>query len=631
MVGLQLLAEADGDREILWVTHRRHLRLQARRTLQRLLNDGDGLPSDAVALFADRFHFAMLRDLPEEMAARAEHLHLVIVDEGHHAAAPSYRPLFEAVPSPRALFLTATPNRADGLPIGIDEVAYTVTYGELFRRGCVVEPIFDPPLTMDSLDWASPDGLHDLADYLLDRTEDDLSKVLVVVSRIDRVEVLHEAIAELHDARPDHPLAADDIGFCHGSRSSGGSNPDSFLDAFAARPRGLLVATSQLVGEGFDDPGIDGVVVTYPSNSISHLMQVAGRALRYSPGKETAHVTQVRHSALEYHFEQRWLYQDISDRLRPQLIDLRYDSTISLRQRLEELLIEHRVSGNVQVRVLAEQERIGPGETVRVVLAGLPYYGEVADFDKSAEWQALLTGADGHERFRHIFNLVSDRNVGTHDPVTFLSQFLDVDHRGGSAWKSYHDLILAMEHAQKELDGTPYPGRQSRPPTPGQATTWLRYVTFAYAPAMPRELDDFLLEAENRADIAMSYLDAPQMWALAVRVPLPLYGYEAFLLDDAEAKWLKENRDSIIELLRASPPLDAYSTLAAWRGGLARTGIPLRLLDRVEYLLRVDLYDAHILDLRGLRRCPIDSSSAADVGGTHPQEAQAPAVDRTAT
>lgn len=39
--------------------------------------------------------------------------------------------------------------------------------------------------------------------------------------------------------------------------------------------------------------------------------QVVGRALRAAPGKTAARVIQVRESAVEYHFDQRWLRQDI--------------------------------------------------------------------------------------------------------------------------------------------------------------------------------------------------------------------------------------------------------------------------------------------------------------------------------
>src|SRR5207244_1989939 len=124
---------------------------------------------------------------------------------------------------------------------------------------------------LPGLDWSSSAGLRDLADELLERTEHDFTKVLVAVSMRERAEVLYESLAELLDERPHHPLEAADIGFVHGSRASGPGSPGDYIDEFTARPRGILVATSQLLGEGFDDPLIDAAVVTYPSSSIGHL------------------------------------------------------------------------------------------------------------------------------------------------------------------------------------------------------------------------------------------------------------------------------------------------------------------------------------------------------------------------
>jgi superfamily II DNA or RNA helicase len=45
------------------------------------------------------------------------HFDVVIVDEFHHAAAPSYRALLEHVKPTELLGLTATPERSDGLPL----------------------------------------------------------------------------------------------------------------------------------------------------------------------------------------------------------------------------------------------------------------------------------------------------------------------------------------------------------------------------------------------------------------------------------------------------------------------------------------------------------------------------------
>src|SRR5207245_2178880 len=115
-------------------------------------------------------------------------------------------------------------------------------------------------------------------------------------SRVDLVEAMQAVFVDELAARPGHILGTDDIGFVHGTGSSTGAEPMDFLDEFEARPRGILVATTQMLGEGFDDPQLNAVVVTYPSGSMIQLMQAAGRCLRAAPGKDRAYVVQARAS-----------------------------------------------------------------------------------------------------------------------------------------------------------------------------------------------------------------------------------------------------------------------------------------------------------------------------------------------
>ncbi len=111
-------------------------------------------------------------------------------------------------------------------------------------------------------------------------------KTLVAVSRVEYAEALYESLVDVLDEYDTHVLDVDDLGFAHGSTTSTGDPADVFLDEFAVRPRGLLVATAQLLGEGFDDPSINTVVVTYPTTSMVQLMQAAGRCLRLGTGQE---------------------------------------------------------------------------------------------------------------------------------------------------------------------------------------------------------------------------------------------------------------------------------------------------------------------------------------------------------
>lgn len=593
-VALDWLDHEEGA--VLWVTHRHHLRRQARRTLQELIKDS-GLSAEHAAELFNRVRFVMTHRLAEHIYELPSNS-MIIVDEAHRMAATSYKPIHDQQNFP-TLLLTATPNRADALPIGIDDIAYTTSYRHLFEAGCVIEPTFDPPEEMPTLDWSSPSGLCELADYLLDRTESDFSKPLVAVSLVAHTRMLWEAIQDRLAARGSHPLSEDDIGFVHSGGNSGGIRDSSdFLDEFSAKPAGILIATSQLVGEGFDDPAIDAAVITYPSVSIGHLMQVAGRALRSAPGKTTAHVVQVRKSPLEYYFDQRWLYQDISDELRPDLIDLSYSSLADLEEQVKTLLAGRNVAESTRHRIEHELKDVEPGDTVNMLLSGLNYYGSPDAFDTHADWNAILVPPAERDRFRSIFNDVSDRTDDIKESATYLSGKIRKDLGTGSLWKSYGSLISAMEFARREIKGIHYHADDKRGYLAGRATTWLKYVTFQYRPTVPQVLADFLADAYNRDELFGSYTANPERWALALRVELPLAGSQGLLLDVTQAAWFTAHHNRLVEQLRTAQRSESLEVVATWRSTLDAAVVPIRVLDNFSQFLRQERQDDHILRLR---------------------------------
>lgn len=595
-IALQWLAGQDPSRTVVWVTHRHLLKTQARRTLQSLLRNS-GLGADEVTQAFERVHFAMTSSLSGTLKSLGDSLSLVIVDEAHHAAASSYAPIVSLQNVP-GLFLTATPNRSDALPIGIDDIAYTITYRELFRRGCVVEPIFDPPEEMSGLNWQSPEGLRNLADYLLERTDTDFAKPLVAVSLRERAEMLYEALLEQLATRDSHPLVDDDIGFVHGGANSRSlPNSGEFLDEFAARPAGILVATSQLVGEGFDDPSIDAAVITYSSTSIGHLMQVAGRALRAAPGKKTAHVVQVHETPLEYHFEQRWLYQDISDGLRPALVDLTYSSPADLEEQIRRQLEDHHVLGRIAAELISELQTAPASAPIHIMLTGLPYFGSPDDFEVQSEWTALLVTPAERHRFVSIFNELSSRAEDLKDQAAWLGQRLGRRNSSQRLRKSYANLVPATEHARREITGTPYYGSESRGYRPGRSTTWLKYITFTFAPVVPSALEELFADSYNREPVLAQYVAQPGQWRSALRLELPLYGSEAFLLDAEQSAWLSDQLSALERTMAATGRARVLVDLEAWRVAIDRCPLPRRIIDNIGQLLRPERRAQHLLKL----------------------------------
>lgn len=598
---LEKLAQAPASETLVyWVTHRKNLRTQAHRELQKLLSTGkDQVPENAASMLAKRIIFVMVGELPKILAHDAQPPLLIVVDEAHHAAAPSYQSIFEASYPVPALFLTATPNRTDSLPIGIDEIAFTISYRELEERGVVIMPEFlDFPV--NDFEWL-PEQVADLANYVIDEASDCFTKILVLAPRIDRVEEFYDALLKAHSEDTDHPLDAEDIGYVHGTGNSLHIDNDDFLSLFAEKPRAILVS-AQLLLEGFDDPGINTVVLTYPSSSVVRLMQASGRCVRYAPGKSAAYVVQARNDALAYHFEQRWLYQEISDHLRPQLTDIDYSSEVDLRVKVSKLLDQHHVKSVNRARILDLLDDVKPGKLCRLLFHGFPYYGDVDQFEEHANWGAFLETQENSMGFRGVFNAFCALGANLSDPSDFLTRDgarfgIAKDLSPGSPWRALMLVLTSSYFACEEIYGSDPLAKASRPSKRHDSTTWLRYVTFHFRPDLPHELSEFLADCYNNSDLIAAYLDDPVKYALAIKLPLPLGGHEGWLLTADSATAFEACIKALREQLNQVKAADQFGLLASFLAGADYPHLPSRVLLRIEAFLGDEPYDARLLRL----------------------------------
>jgi superfamily II DNA or RNA helicase len=594
---------------VLWVTHRTTLRRQAHRELQKMITEGiKGLPKNAVELLARRVEFLMLSELEAKLASDHARPVLLIVDEAHHAAAPSYMPIFECSYPLRGLFLTATPNRTDGLPIGIDEIAYTTTYRELADRGVILVPHFED-FPVPDFDW-SAQSVRDLADDIITRAIDDYVKTLVITPRIDRVEEFYGALLARLEQEDGHPLSADDIGFVHSTGNSlllpskDGSlvraSTEEFLDHFRSKPRAIIVSAQMLL-EGFDDPEINAVVITYPSSSMILLMQAAGRCVRYTPQKKNAFVLQARNDSIAYHLDHRWLYQEISDYLRPQLVDVEYTDLNDLKKTLSSILSEHRIAIPLRNHAIEQLKNITPGTQCRLLLTGLPYYGDVESFVRDAQWSGLLETPQNSQAFRNLFNSFCAIGADLSDPSDFLRKLgvrysIVPDYTPDSDWRTYTDMLTAMYLAKEEI----YRGGSKtshRPFVNHGATTWLKYLTFHYRPMIAPELALFLQDCYNCDTIIAQYQADPATYVLAIKLPLPIHSSEAYLLDGIQATSFREHLDALRSRLASAERARHFSEVASFTSEVKTAAIPMTVLTRLERFVSEVSYSALTLCL----------------------------------
>lgn len=216
------------------------------------------------------------------------HFDLVVVDEAHHAISPSFlRVLNHFDGHARVLGVTATPDRGDKKNLGqyFQNIAYEVPLFDLIDDGYLSRiTIKSVPLQID---------LNSVRQTAGDFNDFDLGNALEpylgeIASAIAEHASFRRTLAFL-------PLRATSRKFVDACRKAGlaachidGESPDrkEILARFAAGEFDVL-SNAMLLTEGFDDPGIDCVVVLRPTRSRPLYAQMVGRGTRIAEAKES--------------------------------------------------------------------------------------------------------------------------------------------------------------------------------------------------------------------------------------------------------------------------------------------------------------------------------------------------------
>jgi superfamily II DNA or RNA helicase len=309
-----------GRSRLLFVAHREEILDQSRATFRYALRDGafgekwvgGQRPSRFEHVFASiqSLHSADVRNIDPA------HFDVVIVDEFHHAAAPSYEALLEHLKPVELLGLTATPERADGLDVlrhfdgriaaelrlwdAIDQeylspFAYFGVHDGLdlrrvsWRRGqgydiTELENIF----TADHA-WA-----HLIVEEIRRKVADPLTmRALGYCVSVGHARFMAKRFTEL--GLPAVALSAT-------SRSD--ERRAALRDLSGGKVR--VVFTVDLFNEGIDIPSVDTLLLLRPTDSPTLFLQQLGRGLRKAGGKSECTVLDfVGTHRKEFRFDRR--------------------------------------------------------------------------------------------------------------------------------------------------------------------------------------------------------------------------------------------------------------------------------------------------------------------------------------
>src|SRR3954464_6721989 len=294
----RLRSQDAGDLSLLFVAHRRRILDQSRATFATVLRDPEfgEILGDGEQPRRGRQVFAMVQALRHQTieALPPDAYDVVIIDEVHHAAAPSYRALLEHLRPRELLGLTATPERMDGQDVTRwfgDRTAVELRLWEAIDDGHLAPFQYfgvHDPIDLSALEWRR--GGYRTEDLERLYTGDDL-RVTRVRQALDRVlldpgemRALGFCVSIAHAefmarAFSERGLASRAV--------SGDLDREERDRALAALERGELrcVFSVDVLGEGVDVPAVDTVLLLRPTQSATLLTQQIGRGLRQTNDK----------------------------------------------------------------------------------------------------------------------------------------------------------------------------------------------------------------------------------------------------------------------------------------------------------------------------------------------------------
>lgn len=316
------LCEAGGrDLKLLFVAHRQEILKQAMRTYRDVMQDGafgelyvgDHKPEHGKHLFAS---VQSLNSLGIEQLA-SDSFDVVVIDEFHHAMAPTYRRLLDYLEPQQLLGLTATPERGDGVNVA-QQFFDGRTASELRLWDALDADLLVPfhyfgvsdDVDLSQLEWKR--GNYDTAQ--LDRlyTGNNARAAKVIRELRDKVTGTEQmrALGFCVSVQHAHYMAEvfNRTGIASVAIDGGTNDAERALALSRLRDREInCIFTVDLFNEGLDLPQVDTILMLRPTQSATIFLQQLGRGLRRAEGKAVLTVMDfIGQQRREFRFDLRY-------------------------------------------------------------------------------------------------------------------------------------------------------------------------------------------------------------------------------------------------------------------------------------------------------------------------------------
>jgi superfamily II DNA or RNA helicase len=301
--------------KLLFVAHRKEILLQAQSTFQAILKDNNfgELWVDGIVPNSYEYLFASVQTLQNNINSlnlSKNYYDFIIIDEVHHIAAKSYRPILDKFESQILLGLTATPERMDNENILNDfcgVAAAEIRLPEALNRKLLCPFQYfgiSDNIDLQNIKWQNGKyQTSELTDTLSTerRVGDILNKCEEYLTDIKDVIALGFCVSQEHAKFMSNSFT--NAGLKADYLISGTSNRDGIKHRLLSKEINYLFVVD-IFNEGVDIPQIDTILFLRPTESLTVFLQQLGRGLRFSDNKECLTVLDfVGNARDEYDFE----------------------------------------------------------------------------------------------------------------------------------------------------------------------------------------------------------------------------------------------------------------------------------------------------------------------------------------
>lgn len=310
---------------LLFVAHREEILKQSLATFRAVLKDanfgelfvGGYQPESIEYLFLSIQTFNSQRFVEK---TSPDFYDYIVVDEFHHAAAPTYQQLLTYYHPRILLGLTATPERMDGrsiLPYFHNRIAAEIRLPEAIERKLLCPFQYfgvTDTVDLDSLKWSAGgydkrelSQIYTLSGAVANRRADlVVSAMLKYVTDIDDVKGLGFCVSVAHAAFMSQYFNAHHIP----SMFLTGQSPEEERREAKQRlveGKVCFIFVVDIYNEGVDIPEVNTILFLRPTESLTVFLQQLGRGLRLSDGKECLTVLDfIGQANRKYNFEEKF-------------------------------------------------------------------------------------------------------------------------------------------------------------------------------------------------------------------------------------------------------------------------------------------------------------------------------------